>query len=409
MREFDGRKDASAYPPQNMFFFAKLEYGIRRLMIHRHTRVSVGLAIPFIIFLLVNSRGWMIPTRSSSHFGGAQNVGYFSSLEGSLPPYHFVAVTDLDKFTPVKDSEKPLFESILLPGTLSRGEDGHYSIAFEPTRTLFSKFNEAGRGMELSELTLYDNRLLSFDDRTGCVFEILNDRHQNSSFVVPRFVITEGNGDFDKGMKLEWSAVKENELYMGSFGKEYSNLDGSIRSTNTLWIDILNRRGELRRLDWTREYNFVRGLLNATYPHGYVVHEAILWSKLHQTWVFVPRRVSTEPFNEEADERKGANVIVLVNPSFTDGKVVPIKNTGDIDPLHGFSSIAFVPNTQEKHVLAVRTVEENCLEMTTCQQRSYFMVLDLWTGDILMEEVEYHHATRDKIKFEGVEFVNLYL
>lgn len=49
-----------------------------------------------------------------------------------------------------------------------------YSINFEPIQTLVSQHNKAGRGMELSELTIYKNRLLSFDDRTGTVFEILS-------------------------------------------------------------------------------------------------------------------------------------------------------------------------------------------------------------------------------------------
>merc|ERR1740124_2142654 len=100
--------------------------------------------------------------------------------------------------------------------------------------------------MELSELTLYDDRLLAFDDRTGSVFEILSKNNGASSFVVPRFVITEGSGDTDKGMKWEWAAVKNGELYMGSMGKEYTNSDGSIANTNNLWVDILSPRGELK-------------------------------------------------------------------------------------------------------------------------------------------------------------------
>ena len=32
--------------------------------------------------------------------------------------------------------------------------------------------NEAGRGCELSELVVYKNKMYSFDDRTGIMFEI---------------------------------------------------------------------------------------------------------------------------------------------------------------------------------------------------------------------------------------------
>jgi soluble calcium-activated nucleotidase 1 len=98
----------------------------------------------------------------------------------------------------------------------------------EETRTLITGHNEAGRGGEFSELTIFDNHLLTFDDRTGDVFEILNKEGGKSSFVAPRYVMTEGEGDTDKGMKWEWSTVKDGLLYIGSMGKEYTNRDGSV-------------------------------------------------------------------------------------------------------------------------------------------------------------------------------------
>ena len=67
------------------------------------------------------------------------------------------------------------------------------------TRTLKTKHNEAGRGAEFSELTIFEDRLLTFDDRTGDVFEILNKNSGTDSFVAPRYIITEGEGDTDKG------------------------------------------------------------------------------------------------------------------------------------------------------------------------------------------------------------------
>ena len=92
-------------------------------------------------------------------------------------------------------------------------------------------------------MTLYNNRLLTFDDRTGDVFEILNTEHGTGSYVVPRFVITEGDGETDKGMKWEWATTKGNwrYLYMGSMGKEYTHSDGSIANTNNLWVSIYDK------------------------------------------------------------------------------------------------------------------------------------------------------------------------
>jgi soluble calcium-activated nucleotidase 1 len=120
--------------------------------------------------------------------------------------------------------------------------------------------------MELSELTIYTNRLLSFDDRTGTVFEILSSDDGTKSYVVPRFVITEGDGDTDKGMKWEWATIKNNELIMGSMGKEFTNAAGEIENINNLWIAVLNQRGELRREDWQDKFAFVRELVGAAPP-----------------------------------------------------------------------------------------------------------------------------------------------
>ena len=258
--------------------------------------------------------------------------------------------------------------------------------------------------MELSELTLYDNRLLSFDDRTGTVFEILNKNGGKESFVVPRFVVTEGSGDTDKGMKWEWATVKNGELYLGSMGKEYTNPDGSIANTNNLWVSIFSPRGELRRLDWSEKYNFVRKALGAASP-GYCIHEAILWSSYMNKWLFLPRRISSQAYDENKDERMGSNKLVWVDDKFTTSQVVDIKMK-EVDPLHGFSSVAFVPGTQDRHVLAIRSVEEDCVGgEDKCKQRSYFIVVDAMTGDVLMDEVQ----SPDKgLKYEGVEFVDIY-
>jgi soluble calcium-activated nucleotidase 1 len=259
--------------------------------------------------------------------------------------------------------------------------------------------------MELSELTIYKNRLLSMDDRTGTVFEILSSPDASDSYVVPRFVITEGDGDTDKGMKWEWATIKNNELILGSMGKEFTNPDGSIDNTNNLWVAILNDRGELRREDWERKFNFVRELVGAA-PPGYIIMEAILWSDHLKKWVFLPRRISSSKYDEVEDERKGSNKVVLVNDSFTEGTVVDIHmKPSDLDPLHGFSTFAFVPGTSDHHAMAVRSVEEDCTGPDElCKQRSYVMVFDVLTGEVLMDEVQIDLAE----KFEGLEFVNIY-
>ena len=160
----------------------------------------------------------------------------------------------MDELSRVKGADKPEWQSYMLLGSLQQKTDGTYSIDFEDyMRDLKTKHNEAGRGAEFSELAIYQDRLFTFDDRTGDVFEILNKEDGSDSFVVPRFVITEGSGDTDKGMKWEWATVKDGLLYMGSMGKEYTRPDGTIKNTNNLWIATLDEDGVLTRIDSARK------------------------------------------------------------------------------------------------------------------------------------------------------------
>eukprot|EP00984_Skeletonema_dohrnii_P028227 scaffold18136_cov114-Skeletonema_dohrnii-CCMP3373.AAC.2 len=407
------RSESMAYASHSSSsaLFAKINYYVR----YNTKAIVIGIGMILVVLVMIadnadnqSSSYLRLPRHAYDHWGGAVHPGYFALEDAVIDDhtFHFAAVTDLDKLSLVADSKKPLFRSTLLPGKLVRdAATNRYNVEFEPIRTLVSQHNEAGRGMELSELTIYKNRLLSFDDRTGTVFEILSSPDAADSYVVPRFVITEGDGDTDKGMKWEWATIKNNELILGSMGKEFTNPDGSIDNTNNLWVAVLNDRGELRREDWERKFNFVRELVGAS-PPGYIIMEAILWSDHLKKWVFLPRRISSSTYDEVEDERKGSNKVVLVNDSFTEGTVVDIKmKPSDLDPLHGFSTFAFVPGTGDHHAMAVRSVEEDCTGPDElCKQRSYVMVFDVLTGEVLMDEVKIELEE----KFEGLEFVNIY-
>ncbi|KAL3911156.1 MAG: hypothetical protein SGARI_001779 [Bacillariaceae sp.] len=340
-------------------------------------------------------------------FGGAVHGGYFS-VEGSKikdNQFRFAAVTDLDQLSLMKDERKMTYRSLLLPGVITHDPvTNKYTMEMEETRTLKTKHNEAGRGAEFSELSVFDGRLLTFDDRTGDVFEILNTKDGKDSFVAPRYVITEGEGDTDKGMKWEWSTVKDGELWMGSMGKEFTNPDGSIANVNNLWATVMNKSGEFRRVNWTKQFKFIRTALGCESP-GYVIHEAINWSPHMRKWVFAPRRISTEPYNDVLDEKRGSNKLVLVDEHFMKLSIVEVK-MASTDGLHGFSSFAFVPGTNDRHAIALRSVEEDCAgdDLDVCKQRSFIVIFDVLTGEVLMDEVK----IKDDMKYEGIEFVNMY-
>ncbi|GKZ01339.1 hypothetical protein MPSEU_001084900 [Mayamaea pseudoterrestris] len=421
------RSESYAYPSNNRkTIMSKLQYVCRH-----HSSVVLIVCCMIVVCLFCaatllemdqntsgGSRFYMRRRYSSNdssamlHWGGAVRPGYFFASDAikSANEFHFSAVTDLDELSKLKpESSKPEFYSTFLGGILTKTSKNNrpwYTMELHDsdTRQLVTKHNEAGRGAEFSELVIFNGRLLTFDDRTGDVFEILNTPDGNDSFVVPRFVITEGNGETDKGMKWEWATVKDDELIMGSMGKEYTHQDGTVKNRNNLWVGILNARGELRREDWTSKYQVVRQALGAASP-GYMIIEAANWSPMLRKWVFLPRRISSEAYDENKDEMRGGHQLVLLDEDFTNPKVIDLKMTS-LDPLKGFSTFAFVPNSDDKHALAIRSVEENCVDFTArCQQRTYFLVIDVTTGEQLSDELTY----KDKVKFEGVEFVNMHV
>lgn len=188
----------------------------------QHQGKSVLISVSFIVFMAVVTssdftprprlRGGkpafskVSPDGHQYSFGGAKRPGYFYPKDAILSSneFLFAAVTDQDKASrdPSATLENPKFKATLLPGILKRNpEDGMYTIEFQRGRELTTKHNEAGRGAEYSDLQLFDNRLLTFDDRTGTVVEILNANDGRSSTVSPRFVFTEGYGHSDKGKK----------------------------------------------------------------------------------------------------------------------------------------------------------------------------------------------------------------
>lgn len=191
---------------------------------------------------------------------------------------------------------------------------------------LISLIAEGGRGAEFSELVLFGQRLVTFDDRTGLVCEIRNDNQ-----LVPRQILMTGSGDEKfKGFKSEWATVKGDELIVGSHGKK----------PREQWIKALDRNYGLRSIDWRENYQHIRDAL-AVGPNGYVIHEAAEWHPVRREWLFFPRKISTEPFDEPVDEReRGANTLIIANEDFSTIRTLTV---GDRVPDRGISSFKVLP------------------------------------------------------------------
>ncbi|KAK8790034.1 hypothetical protein WA158_006814 [Blastocystis sp. Blastoise] len=300
--------------------------------------------------------------------------------------FKLMIISDLDKKSRDSEDKKGKWNSILKRGTLTRDESGNFSIHWLEDQIISTGHNEAGRGMELSSLRAFNGKLYAMDDRTGIVFQIVKGPKS-----YPKYILMEGNGETDKGEKCEWSTVKDNKLYVGSFGKEYTNPDGSIKNRNNMWISTIDKEGRIEHEDWTSYYNAMRHAVGVDYP-GYMIHEAINWSKIHHKWFILPRRVSKDAYDENTDERMGHNTLIICTEKF---EQCDVKNVTPLTPTRGFSSFSFVPGSKDTIIAALKS-EENEEQHT---QNTYITVFTI-DGKVLLEETE----IPGNRKFEGLEF-----
>lgn len=248
---------------------------------------------------------------------------------------------------------------------------------------LKTTFGQNGRGMELSELVVFNGKLLSFDDRTGLVYDI----SVESNTAYPWVLLMDGNGRTSKGFKSEWATVKDQKLYVGSMGKEWTTSGGELVNLNPMWVKAVTTAGEVKHLDWEDNYKTLRRAMDVEFP-GYVIHESGVWSSVHRRWFFLPRRLSKLRYNDETDEHMSTNILLSTDQYFTKVQVTYI---GDVIATHGFSSFKFVPGTDDTVIVALKS-EENKGKTAT-----YIMVFHI-DGKILYPETKVAD-----LKYEGID------
>jgi len=256
-------------------------------------------------------------------------------------------------------------------------------------RTIKSGLSLDGRGMELSELIAFNGKLYACDDRTGVIFELPYDDSTSEIQPIPWVILADGNGTSPKGFKCEWATVKEEHLWVGGLGKEWTNAEGEFVNDNPQFVKKISPSGEVAHLNWRVNYQKISSEMGIHFP-GYVIHESGGWSKTLNSWMFLPRRASKEKYNDKTDERKGTNMLVLASDDFSNIKV---STVGQIEPTHGFSSFKWIPGTHDKLVVALKSEE---VEGKTA---SYIMVFDT-EGNILLPETKVGDH-----KYEGIEFI----
>ncbi|KAL1494556.1 hypothetical protein ABEB36_010136 [Hypothenemus hampei] len=303
----------------------------------------------------------------------------------SLYTFRIGIISDLDKKSKI-DKEKAKWQAYMQTGFLSYNPSTrHVMVTWDHSepKVLESGYSLKNRGMELSELVVFDGRLLTFDDRTGIVYEIINEVK-----VVPWLLLADGDGKSAKGFKSEWATVKNEILYVGSMGKEWTTDSGDFENHDPQYVKTITVKGEVTHVNWVKEFNRLRESIGIYWP-GYMIHESGVWSEVHRKWFFLPRRCSKEQYNDSLDERRGCNVLLSADSNMYDVQVVQMKNV----PTRGFSSFKFIPTTEDQIILALKTEE---LEGKTATYITAFSI----KGDVLMED-----SFVSDLKYEGLEFI----
>ncbi|XP_054449020.1 soluble calcium-activated nucleotidase 1 [Pteronotus mesoamericanus] len=297
--------------------------------------------------------------------------------------YRIALIADLD--TESKAKEENTWFSYLKKGYLTLSDSGDkVTVEWDKGHSVLkSHLAENGRGMELSDLIVFNGKLYSVDDRTGVVYQI------EGTKAVPWVILPDGDGTVAKGFKAEWLAVKDEHLYVGGLGKEWTTATGEVLNENPKWVKVVGFRGSVDHESWVSRYNALRAAAGV-HPPGYLIHESACWSDTLQRWFFLPRRASHERYNEKDDERKGTNLLLSASPDFRD---VSVSRVGELVPTHGFSSFKFIPNTDDQVIVALKSEEDSG------KIASYIMAFTL-DGRILLPE-----TTVGSVKFEGVEFI----
>ena len=310
--------------------------------------------------------------------------------------YQLMAIADLDTNSKHVDDGKTKYISYMLKGTLTISDSlDRASISFEASsREISSQYSYGDRGMELSELIVFNGKLYSCDDRTGIIYEIRADKSE----AIPWVVLADGDGTNAKGFKCEWMTVRcrnqikhlDCHLYVGGLGKEWTTSKGALVNHNPQWIKMVSVSGEVKHVDWTENYDKIRMEGGYLFP-GYMIFESGVWNEIEKRWMFLPRRASKDSYDELLDEKRATNLLITVDESFNE---VTYKKIGELMPLRGYSSFKFVPNTNNRVVIALKTEEDSG------QTRSFVTLFDL-NGNILVKD----KLISDTMKYEGIEFV----
>nr|CAD7398548.1 unnamed protein product [Timema cristinae] len=196
--------------------------------------------------------------------------GTYNSTYPLTPPvttkvgikYRIGIVSDMDHSSKSKTEDFTWISYLLRGYVVWNPVSNSVNVFWDDTKpvVLKSSLGESGRGMELSEMIVFNGKLYAADDRTGMLFEIDNNA------VIPWVVLQDGNGRVAKGFKSEWAAVKQQTLYVGGLGKEWTNHEGDTLNLHPLWVKTITATGEVNHLNWHDNYLSLRSAIGIVSP-----------------------------------------------------------------------------------------------------------------------------------------------
>lgn len=97
-----------------------------------------------------------------------------------------------------------------------------------------------------------------------------------------------------------------------------------------------------------------------------------------------------EAYEEVADERRASNILLVCNEDFEE---IQVRHIGAVNPTHGFSSFKFVPGSDDRLIIALKSMEDR-------GQIATFVLVFSVDGEIIYPETKI-----GDYKYEGIEFV----
>lgn len=139
-----------------------------------------------------NAHNWRLGQAPATRYNDTYPLSAPQRTPGGIR-YRIAIIADLD--TESRAQEENTWFSYLKKGYLTLSDNGDkVTVEWDKDHSVLeSHLAEKGRGMELSELVVFNGKLYSVDDRTGVVYQI------EGTKAVPWVILSDGDGTVGKG------------------------------------------------------------------------------------------------------------------------------------------------------------------------------------------------------------------